>query len=54
MGSLALQSNSCPFDEEQAWNLVIHSSIGLIDELFAAGFNAVLTGRFNLDPLEVM
>ncbi|KAK4027606.1 hypothetical protein OUZ56_016654 [Daphnia magna] len=35
-----------------AWRLVIHSSIGLIDELFEAGFNVVLTGRFNQEPIE--
>lgn len=37
-----------------AWRLVIHSSIGLIDELFEAGFNVVLTGRFNQEPIEVV
>lgn len=37
-----------------AWRLVIHSSIGLIDELFENGFNVVLTGRFNQDPIEVI
>lgn len=36
-----------------AWRLVIHSSIGLIDELFSDGYTLVLTGRFNQDPLEV-
>ena len=37
-----------------AWRLVINSSIGLIDELIAAEFNIVLTGRFNYDPIEVI
>ena len=39
----------------EAWRLVIHSSIGLTDELFAtSGFDYVLTGRFNQDPIEVI
>ena len=38
----------------EAWRLVIHSSIGLIDELFEAKFEVVLTGRFNQDPIEVI
>lgn len=37
-----------------AWRLVILSSIGLIDELFADGYTLVLTGRFNQDPIEVI
>jgi hypothetical protein len=36
-----------------AWRLVIYSSIGLVEELFEKGFNVVLTGRFNQDPIEV-
>jgi hypothetical protein len=36
-----------------AWRLVIHSAIGLVEELFSAGLNVVLTGRFNQDPIEV-
>lgn len=37
-----------------AWRLVMHSSIGLIDELFSKGYTSVLTGRFNQDPIEVL
>jgi len=36
-----------------AWRLVIYSSIGLIEELFKKGFDVLLTGRFNQDPIEV-
>lgn len=32
-----------------AWRLVIHSAIGLVEELSSAGLNVVLTGRFNQD-----
>ncbi len=39
----------------EAWRLVIHSSIGLTDELFVtSGFDYVLTGRFYQDPIEVI
>ncbi|KZS01118.1 Uncharacterized protein APZ42_002315, partial [Daphnia magna] len=36
-----------------SWRLVIHSAIGLVEELFSAGLNVLLTGRFIQHPIEV-
>lgn len=37
----------------KGWRLSIRSAIALIEEQFNAGFDYVLTGKWNQDPLEV-